>query len=270
MGTADTCPTCGWSYAAAGAAGPELTALPPAKVETASPPESKSQTEPEPAVPSAAVPSQAGWGEVTAVLAVGVVPSCLGALPGPVFGPAPYWADTITTIVYSACTAFVTLYLIRRSGEPWERFGLHRPAVPDAFLGIGMLVVAELVLLVELRLGTIAGFDRRLFPVARGPAEYGMMIVKYLAYEFASELVTRAYLITRLEVLLGSRGSAVILSAAAFASGQAYQGAAGLVGAFLFGLAYGMAYLGVRRVWPFVLGHALFDMHLELAARPLG
>jgi membrane protease YdiL (CAAX protease family) len=90
------------------------------------------------------------------------------------------------------------------------------------------------------------------------------MLLKESANGFTEELVTRAYLITRLEVLLRSRMAAVFLSATAFASYHAYQGPAGLVGAFLFGLAFGLAYLGVRRVWPLALGHALFDIHIEL------
>jgi membrane protease YdiL (CAAX protease family) len=260
MGTDDTCPACGWSYAPPADADPELTAVAADKPEEP-PSEPATEPQPEPA-PQAAVPSQATWGEVAAVLAVGVVPSCLTILPGQVVAAAPYWADAVYLTVTSACIAYVTLYLIRRSGEPWGRFGLDRPAGTDALLGLGMLIVAELVWLVELRLGLPSGRFRSAGP--RGSTDFALMLLMEAANGFTEELVTRAYLINRLEALLRSRGWAVLLSAAAFASYHSYQGPSGLVFAFLIGLTFGLAYLGVRRVWPLALGHALFNIHIDL------
>jgi hypothetical protein len=75
-------------------------------------------------------------------------------------------------------------------------------------------------------------------------------------------------LITRLEELLQSRGKAVVLAAVAFASYHAYQGVAGVVATFLMGLTFGAAYLGLRRIWPLVIGHALYNIILVLAVRP--
>jgi membrane protease YdiL (CAAX protease family) len=266
MGTADTCPACGWSYAPDYNVVPEPAVAGPPTVEQLHQPEPT----PEPGPASApAVPSQAGWGEVAAVLAVGVVPSLFAALPGPRQGAAPpFWADAIQLTGTSACIAFVTLYLIRRSGEPWGRFGLDRPAGTDLFLGVGMLFVAELVWILSGRLGLPS--TSYPFSVPKGSTEYALMILAHAANGFTEELVTRAYLITRLEVLLRSRVWAVVLAATAFASYHAYQGPAGLVGNFLLGLAYGLAYLGVRRVWPLALGHALFNIHLELMSPPAG
>ena len=88
---------------------------------------------------------------------------------------------------------------------------------------------------------------------------------KYLIATFAEELVCRAYLITRLEVLLRSRLWAVLLSAGAFASYHAYQGVNGTTFAFLFGVSFGAIYLFLRRVWPLALGHAMYDVLLELS-----
>jgi membrane protease YdiL (CAAX protease family) len=262
MGTADTCPSCGWSYAPAGDAGPGPE--PPAAPMAAEPPEPATRPEPgqapEPMTPA---PGSAGWGEVMAVLAVGVVPNLFAALPGPRQDAAPpYWADAVELTGLSACTAFVTLYLIRRGGEPWGRFGLDRPAGIDFVLGIGMLIVAELVWILVSRFGLPS--SNQPFAIPRGSADFALMLVAHAANGFSEELVTRAYLITRLEVLLRSRGWAVVLAAAAFASYHAYGGPFGLVFAFVFGLAYGMAYLGVRRVWPLALGHALFNIHIDL------
>ena len=42
--------------------------------------------------------------------------------------------------------------------------------------------------------------------------------------------------------------------------------AAGAAYAALFGLVYGSAYLLLRRVWPLAIGHALYNIRLDLAS----
>ena len=77
-------------------------------------------------------------------------------------------------------------------------------------------------------------------------------------------LVTRTYLITRLETLLRSRTKAVLIAAVVFSSYHAYQGWHGVVFTFLFGAIYGVAYLGIRRIWPLAVGHMLYNIWLEV------
>ena len=76
----------------------------------------------------------------------------------------------------------------------------------------------------------------------------------------------RAYLVTRLELLLGSRLWAVVASAALFASYHIYQGPGALVDIFALGLLFGSGYVLLRRVWPFALAHAALDVCIELRA----
>src|SRR5205807_1673946 len=116
--------------------------------------------------------------------------------------PLPYWLDSFYLIVVSGCTILVTLYLISRSGEPWEKFGLARPRVLDAPLGAFLLVVA---LVVWSRVPPLPDFGFRTggaFPRPHGAVDYALMVVKYALAGFAEELVMRAYLLTRLKVLL--------------------------------------------------------------------
>jgi membrane protease YdiL (CAAX protease family) len=238
-----------------------------------------------PAAPAASPPEEAApnppvraeWGEVAAVLAVGVFPPLFAAMssllvsPGPPAGTVRYWhlAETLALAGATGCAAFVTLYLIRRSGEPWERFGLGRVRIWDVPLGIGMLLVALAVGLCTPCLGP-SDDSAWYWPVRpRYPSDAFLMVVKYGVAAFSEELITRAYLITRLEVLLRSRGKAVVLAAVAFASYHIYQGPAGAASCFVFGLAYGLVYLRVRRVWPLALGHALYNMLLAIAGDSL-
>ena len=66
----------------------------------------------------------------------------------------------------------------------------------------------------------------------------------------------RAYLITRLSTLLGSRIGALVISTALFALYHCYQGPAGVMGAAMTGLIFGTMFLLTRRLWPIALGHA--------------
>ncbi|MBI3721260.1 MAG: CPBP family intramembrane metalloprotease, partial [Fimbriimonas ginsengisoli] len=92
------------------------------------------------------------------------------------------------------------------------------------------------------------------------------MVLGHGASGFAQELVTRAYLVTRFELLLRSRAAAVLLSAALFAAYHGYQSTAAVATAMAVGVAYGVAFLLVRRVWPLAIGHALYNIRLDLAA----
>jgi membrane protease YdiL (CAAX protease family) len=214
---------------------------------------------------------RAVWGEVGAVLAVGVVPYLISTtvfLALPPSPPRPYWLSALELTAVSSCIIFVTLYLIRRSGEPWGRFGLTRPRVWDVFPGLGLFLAAQLLWLFCLELMPWDGDPPPGDPAPRprGPTDYALMVLQYGAAGFAEELVTRAYLVTRFEQLLRSRGAAVLWSSALFAAYHGYQGMVGVTSALAFGIAYGTAFLLLRRVWPLAIGHALYNIHIDLAA----
>lgn len=219
---------------------------------------------------SPVLPDGTIWGEVCAVLAVGVVPHILFAgvtLRLPPSLPPPYWLNAIQLTVISGCTIFVTLYLIHRSGESWERFGMPRPSLWDVLLGVGLLFMSEALWfccgVVTWGIGATSDYQ---FPRLEKPADYSLIVLKYGLSAFSEELVTRAYLVTRSEHLLRSRGAAVLLSAALFATYHGYQGVAGLVDTMAMGLVYGAAFLLLRRVWPLAIAHALNNIWWELAA----
>lgn len=236
---------------------------------------------PEPAVPATATPpggvpvGRAVWWEVAAVLAVSVLPalasgvvSLCDPVPPSAVPPLPYWLNSFYLIVMSGCTILVTLYLMSRSGEPWEKFGLPRPRILDGPLGAFLLIVA---LVVWSRVPPIPdfGFGVRTggeFVRPRGAGDHALMVAKYALAGFAEELVMRAYLLTRLVMLLRSRGEAVLFAAVLFAACHTYQGGVGVVHSFVFGLTYGVAFLVLRRVWPLAVGHALYNISIEILA----
>jgi len=240
-------------------------ATPPAPQPGAAAPACETGPAPEPT----AAGRRAVWLEVAAVLAVGVIPNVVAAvtaLSQPAQPLPPYWLDSFSLTVLSGCTIFVTLYLIGRSGEPWARFGVTRPSVVDAVVGVFLLMLAELIWRAtpDLSSGVTPAFGP--FPLPRTGLDVGLMAIKYGASAFAEELVTRAYLITRLSALLRSRGEAVLVAAVLFASYHAYQGINGATYCLAFGVLYGVAFLALGRVWPLAFGHALFNMRTELLA----
>jgi membrane protease YdiL (CAAX protease family) len=236
--------------------GPAPDPAPPAAADAPAPPT------PEPAGPS----RRAGWAELAAVLAVGVVPGLVGSVTGyhSPSAPLPYWLDTLQLTVLSGCTIFVTLYLIGRSGDGYAKFGSPGRPFRTPYLGVGLMLVAGWAWRLAAGLPDDGWVNP--FPQPRGWADHVMMAVKLGAAGFAEELVYRAYLVTRLADLLRSRGEAVLVSSLLFAVSHVYQGLPGVGNSFLFGLAYGAVFLALGRVWPLAFGHALYNMRLELMA----
>ncbi|MBP3954692.1 CPBP family intramembrane metalloprotease [Gemmata sp. G18] len=201
------------------------------------------------------------------MVAVGVVPNLLGAVHSLVHPPppVPYWLDSLQLVFLSGCTILVTLYLMSRSGESWEHFGVAPVCPIDAPFAFIVLIASILIW----RLIPDFGLPEKplahdYFPRPRARVDYAMMALKYGFAACAEEIVTRAYLITRLTTLLRSRGEAVLVAAILFASYHVYQGLQGFIDVFVFGVMYGMIFLGIGRVWPLVLAHALYNIRLEL------
>jgi membrane protease YdiL (CAAX protease family) len=222
-------------------------------------------------LPPPVLPARAVWSELGAVLAVGVVPHLIRvvyAFAMPVSPPSPYWTDALYLTVVSGCSIYVTLYLVHRSEEPLGRFGLTRPAFWDVPIGVGLLFAAETLWLYACGLvsweeGTTTS---DFYPRPQQRADYALMLLKHGANGFAEELVTRAYLITRFEHLLRSRVGALLLSGVLFASYHAYQGPGGVAYMLAFAAVYGAVFLLVRRIWPLAIGHALYNIRLDLMA----
>jgi len=57
----------------------------------------------------------------------------------------------------------------------------------------------------------------------------------------------------------GGRWTAIVLSSVMFGIVHIYQGISNVVGVAWMGLLYALVYLRLGRVWPLIVGHALFD-----------
>lgn len=206
------------------------------------------------------------WFEIGAALAVGVFPNLLSAFAysflakgKPLF---PFWFQELSLAISSSCTIFVLLYLIYRGDETWKRFGLGPPRSMDLAIGF-------ILLLVGMILPQITPYYRFLdstpvaYPLARADNSSDFVIALFASSiaAFSEELVTRAYLITRLESVLRSRWQAVLIAATLFGSYHIYQGFSAVAYAIQLGVVYGIAFLMIRRIWPLAIGHLLINLY---------
>jgi len=90
--------------------------------------------------------------------------------------------------------------------------------------------------------------------------DYVLLIPMSFAIGLSEEIVVRAYLIPRLEEAFHSTIGAVVATSLMFASYHINQGASHTTSVFVFGLAYGIAFAWLRRLWPLVIAHTLADI----------
>jgi membrane protease YdiL (CAAX protease family) len=223
-----------------------------------------------PAPPTITRPTTELWIETGVVLIVAVLPALYSAVE-PLIWPSDskrqFVPDQLYLIVWALHVSTFLLYVIWRSQEPWEFFGLTRPHVmKDGIAGVVIwLVQITAWTTVSTIIASVIGYDKLvalmdysddMFARPAG-AEFLLLPFSCAAVGFAEELVMRGYLIPRFEQLFGSSVKAVVVSSLMFASYHAYQGAGGVMSAFVFGLVWGVAFCWIRRVWPIALAHAI-------------
>ncbi len=210
------------------------------------------------------------WLEVGVVMTIAVLPHIWNAVAsllerGP-HDPSVTASGWIYTIRSSVFTSIPILYLMWRSRDGWETFGLGRPRwLVDAVLGVFLFGAEKFFYLPVAKL-IIRAFHHteRAAPLVTAAAERGVAFftlwpLSALATGFVEELVVRGYLIPRLERLVGATWKAVVISSLVFASWHVYQGVEGTILVVVDGLLYGTMFVSCRRLWPCVLAHALWD-----------
>lgn len=212
------------------------------------------------------------WLEVAVLLAVAVLPDLVNAAAS--FSPADhgrrvFWIDALMLIQRSATVCAVALFLMWASGEGWRRFGLTKwswRADPP--------VAVVLVLLGWLVSGYVYSAAAAIFPPAemvewhfdRPSSRAGLLLLGAMsaANGLAEELVIWGFLYTRLAALTG-RGIVMIpVCAAVFASYHLYQGPAAMLAIFAIGLIHGVCFWRLRRLWPLIIAHAIWDFAVYL------
>jgi membrane protease YdiL (CAAX protease family) len=172
----------------------------------------------------------------------------------------------LATPLYVAVT-IAFMVLLARAGTRTGRFGFGIPIRPLRALALGMLGIAVLqlsVLTIDPMLGKAFGAGRdlgRFADVAGAPgALVRLLALSWTFAAFGEELAFRIALMRGLATAFGDGrraiAAAVILQAAVFGLIHLYQGPAGVGGAFISGLVFGLVtLLGRGSIWPAVIAH---------------
>jgi membrane protease YdiL (CAAX protease family) len=183
--------------------------------------------------------------------------------------PPPFWQQASVLTVQCLGQIVLVLYLIYRSGERLTRFGLRRwQTRRDLGWGVGLLVLGMIgyyaayylyVVLSQRLHWSLARPNVSMLSMPAGGLDFALLLAMCIANGIREELIVRAYLIPRLEQLLGSTAAALLLSTILFVSYHSYQGLTGMIGVCGIGLIYGGAFCLLRRFWPLAIAHGLQD-----------
>ncbi len=160
----------------------------------------------------------------------------------------------------------VVLYLIYRSGESWSAFGVVRPRwLGDPAFALLLWVAWYAAYFLVWAVIAATGVDATAVKAGGPddtitPSQPAFAVVAAFATATGEELVLRGYLIPRFERLLGSRWASVLTTTALFAAYHVYNGISGVVDATILGLILGSGFCLVRRLWPVILAHWLYDV----------
>lgn len=155
------------------------------------------------------------------------------------------------------------------SRTPWKDLGFVRPkswwtdVIIGLLSGIAFKILLKAVVLPPLGVPDVnRTYSFLVGNTAVLPRILFMMIV---GGGVGEEVMWRGFLFDRLKALLGSSWPAgvviVLFTSLLFASAHLLdQGWPGATQAVFTGLAFGLAYRRLRRIWPVMMGHAAFDM----------
>jgi membrane protease YdiL (CAAX protease family) len=170
------------------------------------------------------------------------------------------------------CSLAVSSWRLSCAGLRWDDLGLRMPeGGAGALAWVAVLYVASALMkvLVIDPLATALGWpSMNLSRFSRLPGNAtllaGSLFVAWVSAALAEELVFRGFLLTRLEILLGSgltaTATAVTGQALLFGVGHWYLGLRGVTTAALIGLVYGVVYVcNGRNLVPLLVAHGLTD-----------
>lgn len=227
--------------------------------------------------------------EIFVVIMIGVVPFLAGSIldvsdeatatAAPNWGRGEYLYDLVTQIA----TTVPVLFIMWRTGRAWAYFGITRlHAGADLLLGIGVCGVTYAAYWVAWWAQTLltsvapaagrameivaATPDEYLWPAPQSAEGWVWVVVTELGNAISEEVVVKAYLLPRLHELLGNTTAAVTIAASLFASYHLYQGSSAVVAHVLVEMVMGFWFLKFRRLWPFVLGHAMYNLTTYVGA----
>jgi membrane protease YdiL (CAAX protease family) len=177
------------------------------------------------------------------------------------------FSGSITVVV----TLIAANWRLNQQSIRWADIGLRRPIsfARAALIAVGWFIAAFLLAGIAQTVATSLlawpPLDASRYGNLHGnlPRLLILLGVTWTTAAFGEELLFRAYLLTRLEFLLGNTRSAsaiaVVLQAVLFGCVHGFQGATGILTTATVGLVFGVAYVRGRNLWPIMIAHGFVD-----------
>ena len=153
---------------------------------------------------------------------------------------------------------------IYRESSSFKSIGFTRLRFTHLWQALGFLIISNIILsalqFVLKGFGLTISRDVDLIVEKARESIWWWLAVSVTA-AVCEETAFRGYIMTRVKAIFRTRGWTVpvILSTVSFASGHSYQGGAGLILLFAYGLLFCGLYLYTRSLWPCVLAHFIQD-----------
>ncbi|MEE9553495.1 MAG: type II CAAX endopeptidase family protein [candidate division Zixibacteria bacterium] len=156
-------------------------------------------------------------------------------------------------------------YVLYRSRTRFSEIGFAREAINWSNVGsaiiffIGAWGLMVLIKSSIIRSGYIPETDfLRLMPATA--IEGGLWALLSAGAAFSEELIFRGFVITRLKRITGKFWIGAVLGSLAFSMGHLYQGMAGVLLTFIYGMLFAGLFAARRSVFPCVVAHFLQDI----------
>jgi uncharacterized protein len=164
----------------------------------------------------------------------------------------------------------LVIMTLRRTGTSLAGIGLSKEdfnwanVISALIFFVGAWAMITLIRGAILRSGYIPEKDF-MYLLPRTLGERVFWVLLSIGAAFSEEIAFRGYIVTRLRILTGRYWLGAVVSSIAFSLGHLYQGMAGVILTFIYGLLFAGLFVARKSIVPGIIAHFLQDA-LVLAA----
>jgi membrane protease YdiL (CAAX protease family) len=170
----------------------------------------------------------------------------------------------LPSLVIQLIVLFLVVMILRRTTTPLAAIGLSKDDInwPNAVSALIFFVGAWTMILILrsaiMRSGYLPEKDF-LYLLPHTRLEKGFWLALSIGAALSEEITFRGYLITRLRILTGRYWMGAVISSVAFSVGHLYQGLAGVLLTFVYGLLFSGLFMARKSIFPVIIAHFLQD-----------
>ena len=167
---------------------------------------------------------------------------------------------------------FIILNVLYFSGSRLDDIGLSKNDITwsNALSGLIFFIGAwTLILIIRtavVRSGYIPEKDY-MYLLPTTIIQKGFWLLLSIVVAFSEEITFRGFIISRFKIITNSFWPGIILSSAAFSIGHLYQGLAGVLLTFIYGMLFAGLYVARGSIFPCIVAHFLQDVLIIIAIK---